>query len=349
MLQTQHTIASQNWQRIEGSLQHRNDSLEKEKNDLSRRWEEEKKKLKDSVQSNVLSNFNIQIDSKRARQSQIEDLKRQIKSLESDLLQSQSQAQSLQSEIQLLETQISDQSTSFAKEKDSLLAQFESTLETRLKQEKSKWEEESQSHLTYPPSLSASNPFSPSQQPGPFSAHFISTPTTPFSPYFMSSPVTSRPSPRMAQKSVSPQPEPGKPRGGVGSRTTSYGDLRRPSRLFEAGTPANLTINTLEDEEEREFLRDVESPRNTVVDAVSVSASTSTAGPSVNIMERMSAAVRRLESDLVAKKEELSRTLKQRDEAREECVNLMSEVEEKRKFQSQVGDWQRKYEELDNR
>lgn len=49
MLQTQHTIASQNWQRIEGSLQHRNDSLEKEKNDLTKKWEEEKKKVKDTV------------------------------------------------------------------------------------------------------------------------------------------------------------------------------------------------------------------------------------------------------------------------------------------------------------
>jgi TATA element modulatory factor len=49
MLQTQHTIASQNWQRIEGSLQHRNDSLEKEKNDLTNKWEEEKKKVKDTV------------------------------------------------------------------------------------------------------------------------------------------------------------------------------------------------------------------------------------------------------------------------------------------------------------
>ena len=50
MLQTQHSIANQNWQRIEGSLHHRNESLEKENNDLSRRLEEEKKKLKDSVQ-----------------------------------------------------------------------------------------------------------------------------------------------------------------------------------------------------------------------------------------------------------------------------------------------------------
>jgi hypothetical protein len=49
MLQTQHTIASQNWQRIEGSLQHRNESLEMEKNDLTKKWEEERKKVKEAV------------------------------------------------------------------------------------------------------------------------------------------------------------------------------------------------------------------------------------------------------------------------------------------------------------
>jgi hypothetical protein len=49
MLQTQHTIASQNWQRIEGSLQHRADNLEKEKHELTRRIEDEKKKVKDAV------------------------------------------------------------------------------------------------------------------------------------------------------------------------------------------------------------------------------------------------------------------------------------------------------------
>ena len=57
MLQTQHTIASQNWQRIEGSLQHRNEKLEKEKNDLTKKWEEEKKKVKDAVfQMNITTN-----------------------------------------------------------------------------------------------------------------------------------------------------------------------------------------------------------------------------------------------------------------------------------------------------
>jgi hypothetical protein len=42
-------IASQNWQRIEGSLQVRNESLQADKIDLIRRWEDEKKKVKDTV------------------------------------------------------------------------------------------------------------------------------------------------------------------------------------------------------------------------------------------------------------------------------------------------------------
>ena len=60
MLQTQHTIASQNWQRIEGSLQHRNENLEKENNDLTKKWEEEKKKVKDTVS---LININVDLRS----------------------------------------------------------------------------------------------------------------------------------------------------------------------------------------------------------------------------------------------------------------------------------------------
>jgi len=44
----------------------------------------------------------------------------------------------------------------------------------------------------------------------------------------------------------------------------------------------------------------------------------------------MSAAVRRLESEKAASKDELSRLLTQRDEARREVVSLMREIEEKR-------------------
>ena len=165
----------------------------------------------------------------------------------------------------------------------------------------------------------------------------------------MFSPVGSRPLPRYP-KSVSPQPPDIKPpRAPFPQRTTSYGEishLRRSSRghfvhPFESSSPASSTPNlpvvtTLEDDDEREFLTPSrgDSPKNTVIDAVSLSASTSAAGPSVNIIERMSAAVRRLESDLASTKEEMSRAIKQRDEARNECMKLMSEVEEKRQFQN---------------
>jgi TATA element modulatory factor 1 TATA binding len=123
---------------------------------------------------------------------------------------------------------------------------------------------------------------------------------------------------------------------------------------FEVASPAstlNPQMANMEDEEEREFLNNprAESPKNAAFDTVSLSASTSTAGPNVNIIERMSTAVRRLENDLVATKEELSRSIKQRDEAREVCVKLMSEVEEKRRFQDAVQQAQTRYTELEIR
>jgi len=187
-------------------------------------------------------------------------------------------------------------------------------------------------------------------------------------PHF-NTPNSPRPSGRNL-KSASPQPDFKLARGSAPPRTGSYGDIsqfRRPSRNYSntldvvpsptsfgspTFTPPHLLHNTLpEDEEEREFFTTSrgESPRNTVVDAVSVSATTSTAGPNINIIERMSAAVRRLESDLAATKDELSRSMKQRDEAREECVKLMSEVEEKRNIQNAIKQLQTRYDELDNR
>jgi len=283
----------------------------------------------------------FQVDAKRVVQSQVEELKREIKLHQSEILKSQSQIENLQHQISTLETQLTEQQISFTKQKEQLQESVEINFDSRLKEEKLKWEEE-------------------------FSQPIYSTPNFPpqftSPPGFISSPISSRPSPRNF-KSVSPQPELSiklPPRGGgPPQRTTSYGDishLRRPSRHFQnpfdSPSAPNLSAPPLEDDDEREFLQSHSrggSPRNTVVDAVSVSASTSTAGPSVNIMERMSAAVRRLESDLAATKEEMVRCVRQRDEAREECVKLMSEVEEKRKFQSQVTESQNKYNDLENR
>jgi hypothetical protein len=71
------------------------------------------------------------------------------------------------------------------------------------------------------------------------------------------------------------------------------------------------------------------SPTNqTMQDVLSIS--TVGAGPSVQLVERMSAAVRRLESEKVAAKEELRRLSGQRDEARAQIITLMQEAEAKK-------------------
>lgn len=67
------------------------------------------------------------------------------------------------------------------------------------------------------------------------------------------------------------------------------------------------------------------SPKQMAQDMVSVS--TVAAGPSVQLVEKLSAAVRRLEGEKVAAREELARISAQRDEARAEMVALMREVE----------------------
>src|SRR5439155_12596198 len=60
------------------------------------------------------------------------------------------------------------------------------------------------------------------------------------------------------------------------------------------------------------------------------------AGPSVQLVERMSAAIRRLESEKVSTKEEVGRLSAQRDEARAQIVTLLQEVESKRNLNSRV-------------
>ena len=76
------------------------------------------------------------------------------------------------------------------------------------------------------------------------------------------------------------------------------------------------------------------SPQQALNDMVSVS--TLGAGPSVQLVERMSSAVRRLESEKVAMKEDLARLSAQRDEARAEIVSLMKEVGAKKTVETKV-------------
>jgi hypothetical protein len=107
------------------------------------------------------------------------------------------------------------------------------------------------------------------------------------------------------------------------------------SSLNGAGAGYTPSIHTADYDEPFDGMS---SPHRTINDMISVS--TVGAGPSVQLVERMSAAVRRLESEKATHKEEMQRLSAQRDEAREEVVSLMREVEENR-------EQKKKLEELD--
>lgn len=89
------------------------------------------------------------------------------------------------------------------------------------------------------------------------------------------------------------------------------------------------------------------SPQQIAQDMVSVS--TVAAGPSVQLVEKLSAAIRRLETEKVAAKEELTRISAQRDEARAEIVALMRSVEKGRQAGEEVAKLQAQVDEVNER
>jgi len=88
----------------------------------------------------------------------------------------------------------------------------------------------------------------------------------------------------------------------------------------------------------------IDSGRAAINDVIS--ASTAGAGPSVQLVERLSTNVRRLESEKAASKDELARLSSQRDEARQEVVNLMREIESKRSAEERLSELEGKHSAL---
>jgi hypothetical protein len=106
------------------------------------------------------------------------------------------------------------------------------------------------------------------------------------------------------------------------------------------------SIHTI-DVDDRDDLTNRSSPQRTVAELISVS--TAGAGPSVQLVERMSATVRRLEMEKTATREEIVRLQGQRDEARDEVVNLMRELEGVKDEQTRIGGMEAEIDELKQR
>ncbi|KAI5788084.1 TATA element modulatory factor 1 TATA binding-domain-containing protein [Pyronema domesticum] len=274
-LQTQYAIASENWQGIEGSLLGRVTSLEQERDEVTKKEADTRRKARE---------LNLK---HRSLETTLETTTSKLKDLESDLLTSQNL-------INTLRTRISDAEASTQTAISTALEEarkdFDRELNLRLAEEREK------------AALAAA-----------------------------ASPPPARHSPPPLQTASSLIPPPRPPT--VTSATESYFvGFPRTRSISGFATPARSESFPMSpgtgDEDGYPYTYDREpTPSSPHRHPDMMSVSTVAAGPSVQLIERMSASVRRLESEMAASREELARVQGQRDEGRKEILRLMEEVE----------------------
>ncbi|KAI9051237.1 hypothetical protein LZ554_005338 [Drepanopeziza brunnea f. sp. 'monogermtubi'] len=327
-LQTQYAVASENWQGIESSLIARATSLEKERDEAAKRESDIRRKARE-----------VTLKAKR-NEDELEESRSKMPSFQKELAEHKAKLDTLQQRAEAAEAALIEARATFEQEK---LA-WQSELQNRIDEERQKLQEET-----------IQNPGSFSYRPG---SPVASTRRGITSEYIGLQNLHIRRTSAFSVINEASAP----PSGFVGRRTSA-----QPLRLASGnGTPKrqesmqSLREKRKEDENHVEspsahtehdsfFEQNVSasSPEQTINDLVSVS--TAGAGPSVQLVERMSSAVRRLESEKVATKEDLARLAAQRDEARAEIVALMREVEAKRKVDERVQELEAEVEVLNER
>ncbi|CAO2650283.1 Nn.00g015750.m01.CDS01 [Neocucurbitaria sp. VM-36] len=323
-LQTQYSLASDNWQGIETTLTSRVAALEKDRDETAKRESDVRRKARE-------------VNSKARRlEDELESINERARAFEHDLTEQRAAAQKLQARLTQAEAAAQDARTDLERERKVWEAEFQQ----RLEDEKNKWKQELQSQTTLggPNHLRADSPSTSQRRHSPDPLGIYNRRAMPRSiSGGMDMPIS--PMDRMFDEAAR-RPSSSRQKSTPKVRTPEIGTPQRQdsiassmSNLNGATTLDTPSIHTMDHDDPFD---NVSSPHRTINDMISVS--TVGAGPSVQLVERMSAAVRRLESEKATHKEELSRLTAQRDEAREEVVALMREVEDKRAQDQKVGE-----------
>ncbi|EHK96864.1 putative TATA element modulatory factor [Glarea lozoyensis 74030] len=313
-LQSQYAVASENWQGIEASLVARATSLEKERDEAAKREADIRRKARE-----------VTLKAKR-NEEELEETRSQLPSFEQELAQQRSKLENLQKRAEDAEAALKAAKASFDREKKS----WQAEVLQRVEEERQKWQEEAGSFVN-----------SRAESPAASMRRGLTT------EYLGLQNLQMR---RASARSVNSDNPPTPTERILG---------RRPSAAPIGRTSGNATPPPQRQDSMQSFLREngethdtppahnehddffehvmsPASPRETLNDIISVS--TAGAGPSVQLVERMSSAVRRLESEKAGTKEELARLAAQRDEARAEIVALMREVQVKRDQESRIAE-----------
>lgn len=300
ILQSQYSAASQNWQGIESTLLARITALEKERDEVTAREADLRRKLRDATSK------------AKGATKELEEVQQTLNTLQDRQSDESAEAQRAIRRSAQLESDVSR----LRKELEDQRQRAERDMARRLEEEKAKW--------------IASIPRTDSPVASVKRSHHGLLMDT------LMSPTLERPSSR--RSSALP------PNDFANSRINSMASLRTNGIIPE--TPSI----TLQDDQD-DFFANVpmtpashtESPSRHLNEVIS--ASTAGAGPSVQLVERLSMNVRRLENEKAASKDEMTRLSTQRDEARQEVVNLLREVEQKRNAEERLKAIEKEHEE----
>ncbi|KAJ5382915.1 M protein repeat protein [Penicillium concentricum] len=323
-LQTQYAAASENWHTLEGSLLARLASVEKERDDTGRREVDLRKKIREMNQK------------LKKLEEELDNAKEAEHDLDSRLEERMEELQKLQHKLEKAAEDLASTQKDMAEQKKTC----DATWAQKLEEERAKWREQvnSPSNLrgvspvaslrrsstldTMNAGLSDFRPPSRRSSAMPFASPEIGTP-----PRQNSYPAS------ITQATLSP-PHINTNSSFMGAPSISF----EPEEYFEdSGTPATPSA-----------YGGTQAPPSRGINDI-ISESTVGAGPSVQLVERMSATVRRLESERAGSKDELARVTTQRDEARQQVVDLMRELEEKQHSTSRVQELEAELEDLDQR
>ncbi|ETS86804.1 hypothetical protein PFICI_00632 [Pestalotiopsis fici W106-1] len=301
-LQTQYSIASENWQGMEASLLARTANLEKERDEALRRESDMRKKARESA-ARV-----------KRQEEELEEAKTQLPNVQQDLSNHRAQLESLRKRAEEAEKALAEAKAEA--EKQQLVTRQDSL--DKVGVERRPWLDEV--------ALQTSRPASPllSAPQRAYSSDFLGLQNVPTKLRKTSAPSSNNGDVSPNERLVSARRPSQQPRPSLFSMPSTQSGGTPPSILSHLEQITSPT-HPLDKEDMFDGAETVASPQNVLHDMVSVS--TIAAGPSVQLVERMSAAIRRLESEKVAAKEELTRITSQRDEARSEIVTLMKDVE----------------------
>ena len=312
-LQSQYAAASQNWQGIESTLLSRISSLEKERDDAAAREAEVRKKVRDAMLKAKNAERHAEQVSLRAS-----ELERQHTETEHELQQWSHKTKDQEELLSKAQNELDEHRANFDKE-----------LAKRIDEEKSKWA--SSLPVRY------ESPVASIRKGSAFDTSHLISPLHP--------PHSRRPSTMHGADSGTP------PRQHSTIMLSSLANGKGPANGTILETPSIVTSM-----DHDEYFNNVPpTPASTRGGSASrgvndiISTSTAGAGPSVQLVERMSANVRRLESEKAAFRDELARLQTQRDEARSEIVKLMKEVEHKRGVEERIRSLEAEHETLSKR